>query len=71
MVTLKSIGLVKGVMDLEFYYKSVLHVFDIKIGNDSFTKEQKMYMSQIESQGGKGYIIKSFEKFQDIIKSIL
>lgn len=71
MSKLKAIGLVKGVLDYQFYFKGVLHVFDFKIGNDRLSSEQKAYICQIEKQGGKGYEIRSLEKFQEIINAII
>lgn len=71
MAQLKGLGLVKGVLDLEFYYQGVLHVFDVKIGGDRLKKEQKEFIEQIESQGGKGYEIRDLENFKEIIKNIV
>ena len=68
---LKGSGLVKGVLDLEFYYDQVLYVFDIKIGADRLKKEQKEFIAAIEAQGGKGYEIRSLEQFQKIILKII
>ena len=68
---LKPTGLVKGVLDLEFYFKGVLYVFDIKVGNDRLKKEQKEFIAAIEAQGGKGFEIRSLEQFQEIILKIL
>ena len=71
MARLKSMGHVKGVLDYEVYYKGCLHVFDFKVGKDKLSPEQKAHISAIESQGGKGYEIRSLEQFQKIIENIL
>lgn len=71
LTRLKSIGLVKGVFDLEFYFNRVLYVFDIKIGKDRLTESQRLFATQIESQGGKAYEIRNFEEFKKIIEWIL
>lgn len=71
MARMKSIGLVRGVLDYEFYYRGVLHAFDFKIGSDKLSKHQKEYINAIESQGGKGHEIRSLEQFQEVIKDIL
>lgn len=68
---LKGIGLVKGVLDLEFYYKGVLYVMDIKVGSDKLKWEQLEYIKQIEAHGGKGFEIRSVEQFKKIIKKII
>jgi len=71
LVKLKSIGLVKGIMDLEFYYNKVLYVFDIKMPGDRLSKQQLEFIAAIEKQGGKGYEIRSFEEFKQLIEGIL
>ena len=68
---LKGIGLVKGILDLEFYYKGVLYVFDIKIGKDKLSKEQLYCIKQVEEHGGKGFEIRSFCDFKELIYQIL
>lgn len=71
MARLKSLGLVAGVLDYEFYYRGVLHVFDFKVGADSLKPAQLDYIHKIEEQGGRGYEIRSIEKFMAIILDIL
>lgn len=71
MGQLKSIGVVTGVLDLELYYKGVLYVFDIKVGNDSLSRPQQEFIAKVTEHGGKGMEIRSLEEFQNFIKSIL
>ena len=71
MAKLKSIGLVKGTFDYQFYYKGVLHVFDFKVGKDKLSNHQKNFQMAIELQGGKGYEVRSLKEFQEIIKNII
>lgn len=71
MGQLKSMGIVKGVLDLEFYYRGVLYVFDIKIGPDKLSKEQLSFISKIEEHGGEALEVRSIEQFQNFIKNIL
>ena len=68
---MKSLGMVKGVLDFIFYYKKVLHVIDFKVGTDSLSKEQKTFIEQIEDQGGKGYEVRSLDEFKKIIYGII
>jgi hypothetical protein len=68
---MKSLGMVKGVLDFMFYYKGVLHVIDFKVGNDRLSPEQKTFIAQIESQGGKGYEVRTLEEFKSIIEKII
>lgn len=71
MAKLKSLGLVKGVLDYEFYYRGVLHVFDFKIGADHLSPEQLDHIQKVEANGGRGYEIRSLEKFIEIILDII
>jgi formylmethanofuran dehydrogenase subunit B len=68
---MKSLGMVKGVLDFMFYYKGVLHVIDFKVGNDRLSPKQKTFIAQIESQGGKGYEVRTIEEFKSIIEKII
>lgn len=68
---MKSLGMVKGILDFMFYYKSVLYVMDFKVGNDSLSKDQKEFIRQVVDNGGKAYEIREVEQFQDIIKGVL
>lgn len=71
MAQLKTLGLVKGRTDLEFYYRGVLYMFDVKIGSDRLKTEQKEYIKKNEEQGGKFFEIRSFDQFQEIILNII
>jgi hypothetical protein len=44
---------------------------DFKVGPDKLSPEQKTFIKQIESQGGKGYEIRSLEQFKEIIICIV
>lgn len=68
---MKSLGMVKGVLDFMFYFCGVLHVIDFKVGSDKLSKEQKTFIAQIESQGGKGYEVRSLDEFKKIIYDII
>src|SRR6478609_8125635 len=67
----KAIGVVKGVLDLVFYWNGILHVFDIKIGNDRLSAEQGTFIEQVESHGGKSYIISDLNEFKRIFEQIV
>ncbi len=66
----KAIGVMKGVWDLVFYWKGVLYIFDIKIGNDRLSEEQLDFERQVIAQGGKSFIIESTQQFKDIILTL-
>lgn len=66
----KALGVVKGVLDMEYFRAKNLHFFDIKVGNDSLSKAQKNFIAKVESEGAKCYEIRSLEQFQTIIQEI-
>ena len=68
---MKSLGMVKGVLDLMFYHRNTLYVMDCKVGKDKLSKEQKEFIKAIEAQGGKGFKFSTLEEFQGIILNIL
>lgn len=69
--TMKTLGMVKGILDFMFYYKNVLYVMDFKVGADRLSKEQNAFIKAIEEQGGVGMEIRSLEKFKEITDKII
>lgn len=65
-----SLGVVAGVMDLVWYWKGRLHVFDIKIGNDTVSKEQNQFAAQVVKNGGTAHTIISLEQFKLIFTNL-
>lgn len=63
IMQMKSIGVVKGVVDLVFYWNGVLYMFDIKIGKDRLSKEQRSFIDANINQGGRFYEINNLEEF--------
>lgn len=68
---LKSIGLVKGVLDYEFLYAGRMYYFDFKVDHDKLKKEQLAFISAVQKQGGTCYEIRSLEQFKQIINGII
>ena len=66
----KAKGLLPGVWDLTFYWKGVLHIFDIKVGKDRLSDNQIKFKDAIEAQGGKSYVIEEFSTFEIALKQI-
>lgn len=62
----KASGVMKGIWDLVFYWKGVLYIFDIKIGKDRLSDEQKDFRDKVEAQGGKSFVIDTVQQFKDI-----
>jgi len=67
----KATGMIKGVLDLLFYYHGTLYAFDVKVGKDKLSNAQLAWIAKIEVQGGKCYEIRSLEQFQEIIIEII
>jgi hypothetical protein len=68
---LKSVGLVKGVLDQELLYKGKMYFFDAKVGSDSLSKEQLEFKAINEANGAKCYEYYSLDEFKEIIGRIL
>ena len=71
MAQMKGMGMVKGTTDLVFYYAGRLWGFDMKVGNDKLSKEQKEFISAITAQGGGGMEIRSLEQFKAEVEKII
>ena len=71
MAGLKALGVVSGVTDFIFYYKGVLHAWDIKVGSDKLRPEQLDFIDKVTKNGGEGREIRSFEEFVKLVEEIV
>lgn len=71
MAIQKSLGIVKGVLDLIFFYGGRMYGLDAKVGRDKLHKEQIEFIEAIRKQGGDGCEFRSLEEFQEIVESIV
>lgn len=67
----KAIGLRPGVYDLNVYWHGRLYGFDMKVGKDKLSEEQKDWAEKVELHGGKCFEIRGFEQFQTIFMQIM
>jgi hypothetical protein len=67
----KAIGVVAGVLDLIWYWKGVMYCFDVKVGTDKFSKDQKEFIRVVEENGGKCFEINNFDMFKIIVDEII
>lgn len=67
---LKSTGLVSGIPDLIYIYKSVPFGIEMKTETGDTSDAQKRIHAIWEANGIKVYICRSFEQFQQIINEI-
>jgi len=66
----KAIGIVPGVLDLIWIWDRV-YAFDVKVGKDRVSDAQKVFMSAVEKQGGKCFIIGNLDEFKKIVTLII
>lgn len=67
---MKSMGLVPGVFDLMLIYKSIVFVFDIKVGADKLSDAQKRFGAAIMQNNGQYFTFSTLDEFKLILKSI-
>lgn len=67
---MKAIGVLKGVVDLVFYWGGVLYLFDIKLENDRLSNDQKLFIQSVIAQGGRFDEINDLEQFKAICNFI-
>jgi hypothetical protein len=66
----KAIGLLPGVWDLVFYWKTCLYIFDVKVGKDKLSENQIRFRDNVISQGGQAHEINELDQFIIITKQI-
>ncbi|MDJ1506763.1 hypothetical protein [Xanthocytophaga agilis] len=73
----RSMGIVKGVADLEYFFASTGHFIELKSQEGIQTcpaiggsEEQKLFQARIEEQGGYYHIIRSYDEFKQLITAI-
>lgn len=71
LARLKSIGLVPGVYDLLLYRGGTMYGFDVKVGRDKLSDNQKKFQDQVTAQGGRCFTVSSLVEFQTLITQIL
>lgn len=67
----KAIWVLSGVTDLVWYWQGTMYLFDVKVGNDRLSKEQKDFIAAMEKQGAKFYEVNNLEEFKTIADLIL
>lgn len=66
----KSAGVVKGVSDLCLIWHNSTVYLELKTQDGVQTAEQKDFMKKVIERGHAYFIIRSFERFQEIIKIV-
>lgn len=66
----KAIGLLPGVWDFTMYFRGILYIFEIKVGQDTLSDAQIRFQQNIVRHGGQSYVIHDLETFKKIVDSI-
>jgi len=67
----KAIGLVKGVSDTIFLWKSKAYLIEFKTDAGRQSPEQKRWETAVTKQGFQYFIIRSLKEFKELMSSIL
>lgn len=67
----KALGLRKGRSDLVFYFQKTAFMIEMKTPTGVQSKVQKAWQQKLESQGFTYFIVRTRERFEEIIKQII
>lgn len=67
---MKSLGVVKGVPDFVYLFKSVMYGIEFKFEEGVLSADQKKVHDQWTNHQAKIYVCRSFDQFLEIIKEI-
>ncbi len=67
----RAMGMVKGAADTMFFWNKKIYFIEFKVGKNVQTKAQKEFEIIAEKHAEKYVIIREFEDFIELIKSIL
>lgn len=68
---MKAAGLVPGVYDLHFFWRGVLHLFELKVDYNKLSAEQEDWGLKMARHGAVRYVCYELETFQHYFLSIL
>ena len=68
---LKATGVVAGVADLLFIYKSKIYCFELKTPTGTQQKVQKDWQLIVENQGVDYFVVRSLDEYKLIIERII
>ena len=68
---LVGMGCMAGVPDLFFFYRGELYGIELKTEKGTQSKAQKAFQKRMESEGGRYYLVRSFDNFVSLVQSII
>lgn len=68
---LKASGLVAGVWDMSFLWRSQLHYFEFKVRRNILSPAQDAFRSANEPHGAKFYVFYDLATAEEVFKSII
>jgi len=66
----RSIGVVAGVADMEYYRGGKVVFIELKRGNGRQSDKQREFQKRVEAEGIRYEIIRSLEEFKELIRAI-
>jgi hypothetical protein len=67
----KAVGVTPGVADLAFVDQGVMWFIELKVGNNTTSKEQDDFRDKVLSRGHYYIIIRDFDSFKNLICRII
>lgn len=68
---LKGTGVISGVSDLVFIWKGKVYLFELKVGSNTLSPNQKLFRDITTEHGAVFYEIRSVEQFKVIFDQII
>lgn len=67
----RATGLLSGVWDLHLFWKGQLYLFELKVGRNNLTDNQKEWGETMIQQGATCYVVRTVDEFFDIFTRII
>lgn len=67
----KAIGVVPGAHDMPFFWKMRLYIFEFKVGNSTYSDNQKLFKEAMTTQGAVCILCRDIEFFKKCVECIL
>lgn len=68
---MKACGVIPGVHDLHFLHQGKFYTFELKVGRNTLSDDQKKFASKVEENGGHWFEIRDLESFKEKVIEII
>jgi hypothetical protein len=68
---LQAMGVIAGVHDLHFYWRSRLYILELKVGTNTLSPAQRKWKEAMEAQGAMFFEIRTLNSFKNAVNAIL